>query len=99
MEDDDMKKTILPLAGALLLVIAPAYAFADDASTTRTEERVETNGGLGVGTQRSERSVETQHDSDDDERTTKSERKETVENDGLTTQHKVQKHTETETDD
>jgi len=89
-----MKKTLLPLATALLLTVAPAYAQVN--SETHVEERVEKNGDLG--TRRTERTVDTEREAIDGSSSKSVERNETVENDGRQVKKKVQERTETKTD-
>lgn len=62
-----MKKLVIPVAAALALSVAPAWA---DESETRVEQRTEQRtDGLTGETQRS-RTVETKTDHDDDTETT-----------------------------
>ena len=92
-----MKKLVIPVAAALALSVAPAWADSD--TSVRTEERVEQKRSP-FGDTETTRSVESRTESDGDERSAHSvQREETVNMGGLgTVQKKTEKRVETSED-
>ena len=89
-----MKNLVIPMAAALALSVGPVWA---DDSETHVEHRVEQK-TEGLTTQRRSVEMESETETDDDERTTSVQREESVSAGPATVQKRTEEHIEHEED-